>query len=373
MRLAAGGLILAPCLPCRQMLAATAGHQAITDALAKIRQTHRVPAIAGAIVTSKGLSAIGVTGVRKVGTDIAATLVDQWHLGSDTKAMTAVLIGHWVERKKLAWDSPMREVLPTLAGSFHRDFAGVTIRQLLQHRAGLPANLNWHNLSHSGTVMEQRVQTVREAFTAAPLHPPGSKYLYSNLGYVIAGAIVEAVAQKPWEEAITEIIFQPLKMTRTGFGGLGTPGQIDQPWGHVKTGKPVATNGPNVDNPPVMGPAGRVHATMQDWAQFIADTLRGARGQTALLQPDTYKTLHAPPTGDDYALGWLVVQRGWGGGTVLNHAGCNTMFYANAWVAPRRDFAVLVCINQGDDTAAKAADAAASALIKIRVSINGEK
>jgi len=123
-------------------------------------------------------------------------------------------------------------------------------------------------------------------------------------------------------------------------------------------------NGPAADNRAVLGPAGRVHASLQAWSAFIADQLRGARGKPALLQGETYRRLHRPFDGGDYALGWAVTTRDWGGGKVLNHAGCNTMHYAVAWVAPLRDVAVLVCCNQGDDTAAKAVDEAAGILIQ---------
>jgi len=59
-----------------------------------------------------------------------------------------------------------------------------------------------------------------------------------------------------------------------------------------------------------------------------------------------------------------VVSHEWGGGIVLNHIGSNTMNIANVWIAPERDFAVLVCINQGGDVAFKASDEAAGELIK---------
>jgi hypothetical protein len=115
-----------------------------------------------------------------------------------------------------------------------------------------------------------------------------------------------------------------------------------------------------------MGPAGRVHCSMQDWAKFVADQLRGARGELALLQSASYKMLQTPWPGGDYALGWLAVERDWGGGIVLHHTGDNTMNYANAWLAPQRDFAILVCINQGGDKAFQASDEAISLLIKHR-------
>ena len=166
-------------------------------------------------------------------------------------------------------------------------------------------------------------------------------------------------------DRIVDEVFAPLKMQDVGFGGVGTPGKLDQPWGHTAAGDPVGANGPSVDNPPVMGPAGRVHSTIQDWARFVQDHLRGAAGDVALLNKDSYPKLHTPPLGGNYALGWLVLQRRWGGGTVLHHAGSNTMNYANLWVAPRRGFAVLICVNQGGDAAFRATDAVASALIDL--------
>jgi CubicO group peptidase (beta-lactamase class C family) len=326
--------------------------------------------MAGAIVTRKGLDACGVVGVRKSGTKIPATLNDKWHLGSDAKAMTATLVGRLVEQGLLKWTTTVAEVFPDLASAFDPEMKNVTILHLLSHRAGLPANLSvwstmWFMAGKGGTPQAQRVQALKQAFSKKPEFSPGSKFQYSNLGYVIVGAIVGKVSKMSWEEAIQEMVFNPLEMKTVGFGGTGTPGQIDQPWGHKEGGRSVAFNGPSVDNPPIIGPAGRVHCTIQDWAKFVTDQLRGARGESALLKSSTYTVLHTPPFGGDYGLGWLVVKRSWGGGTVLNHGGDNTMNNANVWIAPQRDFAVLVCINQGGSTASKAADEAAGALIKL--------
>ena len=86
---------------------------------------------------------------------------------------------------------------------------------------------------------------------------------------------------------------------------------------------------------------------------------------SALLKPESYQKLQTPPFGGNYALGWIVVQRGWGGGTVLNHGGDNTMNFANVWVAPKKNFAILVCLNQSGDTAFQASDEAVGAMIKL--------
>jgi CubicO group peptidase (beta-lactamase class C family) len=340
------------------------GNEAVTQALKPIRQKFNVPAMAAAVVTSDGIQFVGAVGVRKRGTEVPVTLDDLWHLGSDSKAMTSTLIARLVERGQLRWDSTLAEIFPDLAPQMNPEFQKVTLLQLLSHRAGLPANLDL--ASYSGDdVQSLRLRAAREYLAKKPETRPGSTYAYSNLGYIIAGAIVEKETGQPWERAITDEVFKPLQMNSAGFGGTGTPGQMDQPWPHTEDGQPTAANGPDMDNPPVLGPAGRVHCSIQDWARFVQDQLRGARGEPALLKPESYQKLQTPPFGGDYALGWIMVQRGWGDGTVLNHGGDNTMNFANVWVAPKKDFAILVCLNQSGDTAFQASDKAAGAMIKL--------
>jgi CubicO group peptidase (beta-lactamase class C family) len=357
LRLGALLLLLAPCY------ASPPNDPALAAALQPILEKHHLPALAGALVTGDGAVRIGVVGVRKAGTVIAATPDDLWHLGSNTKALTATVIARLVEQGKLTWDTTLAEVFPDLAADFDSAFRPVTIRQLLSHHAGLTGNLAWGRFNRSRTIQEQRGEALRLGLAKSPTYPIGAAPHYANLGYVIAGAIIERVTGQAWEEVVRTQLFGLLQMTRAGFGGLGAPGELDQPWPHQAADKPAQANGPDVDNPPVIGPAGRVHAPLADWAKFVADQLRGARGEPALLKAESYASLHAVAGEGDFALGWIVAQRGWGGGTVLTHSGCNTMNYSVAWLAPKRNFAVLVCINQGDDVAARAADEAAAALI----------
>jgi CubicO group peptidase (beta-lactamase class C family) len=341
----------------------------INEVLEPIRQKHRVPALAGAIVTAEGLVTRGAAGVRKAGTEIPATVEDKWHLGSDTKAMTATLIGVLVEHGKLKWETTIEQVFPDIAAELQPELRGVTILHLLSHRAGLPANIPWIVVSKPGlSVSEQRLESVKRLAKIKLLSAPGKTYLYSNLGYVIAGAMAEKTMSSSWEDLITKLVFEPLGMKNAGFGGMGTPGEIDQPWGHGPTGKPVSGNGPAVDNLPVLGPAGTVHCTLADWAKFVTDHLRGGRGDKALLKPETCRRLDTPPFGGEYALGWVAVEREWGGGTVLTHAGSNTMNYAVVWLAPKLGFAVLVTTNQGGPAAGNACDEAAGALIRLQTS-----
>jgi CubicO group peptidase (beta-lactamase class C family) len=339
--------------------------------LKPIRQKYDLPALAGAIVTSKGLSAVGAVGVRKYGTNTPVTINDQFHLGSDTKAMTATMLATLVEEGKLSWATTIERVFPELAPKMNGAYRKVTLEQLLAHRAGLSEE-SWahgktfqdmHNLP--GTPREQRAAYLAMILSERPDSEPGSKFLYSNRSYAVAGAMAERVTDEPWEELMQKRVFQPLGMQSCGFGSMGTPGQVDQPWQHrlvLDEGHRAIAPGPLADNPPVIGPGGTVHCSIVDWGKFVTAHLRGEKGKAGILKPDTFKRLHSPPFGGEYGFGWFLAARPWAGGPALNHSGSNLQNFAVVWMAPAKDFAVLVTTNQGD--AFDACDAAAAALIQ---------
>lgn len=338
-----------------------------------IRAKYNLPALGGAIFTAGGLKEMAVTGVRKRGDATPATKSDLWHLGSDTKVMTATLAGTFVAEKKLAWSDKVVRFFPEIAGQVPPAMRDVTVADVLRHKAGLVENVNagplarlWNQAYRNGALNEQRLAASREALLK-PAYAPGT-FHYSNTDYVVVAAILERISGKPWEELMRERIFKPLGMHSAGFGGLGTPGKIDQPWPHQVSGVPMPNNGRTVDNPPFMAPAGEVHCTMADWSKFLADQLRGGAGLKALLPADIYQAIQSDPAykgkGEGYGFGWGICNRGWAGGKTLTHAGSNTMNYCICWLAPLKKFGVLVVTNQGGDTAAKAADEVASLLVQ---------
>jgi D-alanyl-D-alanine carboxypeptidase len=157
-------------------------------------------------------------------------------------------------------------------------------------------------------------------------------------------------------------IFGPLQMTSAGFGAPGMRGKVDQPWGHVDKDETLQPT--QIDNPPVLGPAGTAHCSISDWSRFVAEILRGARGHPTLVSAETFKELITPLPNRDYAAGWIVAQRRWAGGLVLTHAGSNSTWYCNVWIAPNQDLALLIATNCGGDSAAKAADEGIGELIQ---------
>lgn len=333
----------------------------VVEALALIREREGVPALAAAIVTSQGVLAQGVVGVRKSGASVEATIQDDWYLGSCTKIMTATLIGRLIDAGKLRFESTLGQVFPELEPKLPARIRALTVEQLLDHRTGLPWEADWALLAKQGTLTEQRLATVLATADVSPVAPPGSSFNYSNWNYVILGAIAERIAGQSWEELMAQEVFGPLKMEHVGFGGTGTRGQIDQPWPHVR-GFPMFSNGPEIDFPPLVGPAATVHCPLNDWGKFVLSELKGLRGDPSLLSAETFKRLYALQS-------FGKTEREWAAGVAYNHSGTNNMNYVTVWIVPKRDFAILVCTNDG--IGGKACDDAAKALIDIFGSMTG--
>jgi CubicO group peptidase (beta-lactamase class C family) len=338
--------------------------------LEPIRAKHSLPALGGLLLRGGEVVALGASGVRRQGADARVTPGDRWHLGSCTKAMTATLVARLVERGSLGWSTAVGDAFAASIEPIDPAWKRVTVEQLLQHRGGAPADLGadglWARLwRREGSPLEQRAQLVRGVLAKPPASDPGTRFVYSNAGYAIAGAMLEQICDGPWEDLMRREIFDSLGMASAGFGAPGAADALDQPCGHtLEQGAWIPVEaGPEADNPPAIGPAGAVHATLEDWAKFVGAHVAGARGESGLLKAETFARLHALPSEGDYALGWARPERPWAGGRVLTHSGSNTMWFAVVWAVPAKDAAILVTCNAGGDAAARACDEAAAALV----------
>jgi CubicO group peptidase (beta-lactamase class C family) len=349
-------------------LVATAQAQSDCSAeLEAIRARHHLPALAALAMTGGEVRTSGAVGVRKFGSPEAVTGNDKWHIGSCTKSMTATLAAMFVEQGQMNWDTKIGDVLPELRDSMDPSWQSVTLEMLLTHRSGAPGeappNL-WRNAwARTGSPVEQRMNFVSGLLLRRTQEPAGAKFLYSNQGYAIAGAMLERVGGKPWEELMRTMLFAPCNMTSAGFGEPASLGKVDQPWGHLGAEMQPIPPGPAADNPPAIGPAGTVHCTLADLARYAALHAAGERHGTMFLKRDGFLKLHTPAKGQDYAAGWVSVPRGWAGGNALSHNGSNTMFFAVIWIAPARDAVFVAATNCGGAAAQAATDEAVSALI----------
>jgi CubicO group peptidase (beta-lactamase class C family) len=378
--------------------------------------------MAAAVLRGERIIAQGVAGVRKKGTAERITLDDRFLLNSCTKPMTATLVAMLVEEGRLNWATTLGELFADTVKPMHPAWEKVTIRQVLAHRAGLrldPDGLaRVFNLLRApyaslrsapelmrpprarlGTLPQQRLEIARQALSRPPKIPADTKYWYSNEGYILAGAVLEQLTGRAWEDLMRERLFQPLGISTGGFGPPGAAGKTDQPWGHSSfVGKPIDPGSPAAQFPLYYGPAGMAHMTITDWAKFIGLHLRGdpanPHGQAALLKLDTFAELHAVTPTTTYSKGWVmrgiiflctgdaapavtycaggfISPASWAKGTRpgdtgrrICHGGSNGMSHSVAFIAPEIDFAVLVACNRGLDIALWKTRQAVRALIR---------
>lgn len=349
----------------------------ISKILEKERKAQGLPGVAAMVARGEKIAAQGVAGFRRIGGSDRIRINDRWHLGSCTKAITATMIGVLAERGVISWDAEIGEILPELAETAQPAYRKVTIEMLLAHRGGIRHEWDvpglWDILwKREGTPVEERRKMAKALLSQPPKVGPG-EYFYSNCGYGIAGHMAETVAGKPWERLVREIVFEPLRMKSAGFGVPWSDEPPTDPWPHKQDGTPI-TPGPFADNPPSIGPGATIHASLGDWAKFVAEHLKGAKGKNGrLLDADTYRRLHLGRDiggGAEYALGWFVVRRPWaeggwfGKGRCLNHAGSNNSWYSIVWIAPERNFAVIAATNIGGEKIFKKLDATVWAVIR---------
>ncbi len=337
----------------------------MTQALEVIRKKHDLPALAAVVVKDGRICDRVAVGVRKWGDSTPVTTNDVFHIGSCTKSMTATLAARLIEEGKLRWNTTIADVFPEWKGEMNSQYEAVTVEELLTHRGGVPGApppAAWAQAwRKQGSPTEQRREFVEAVLRQPPAAAPGTKMIYSNQGYAIVGAMLEKITGTSWESLITEKLFKPLHMDSAGFGPPGTIGAVDEPWGHTR--KLFITVPVQADNPPAIAPAGGVHCSLDDLARFtIFHMQRPPMG--GLLKPETLVKLHTPPAGSDYACGWVVLKRSWAGGTALMHSGSNTMWYVVMWLAPGKDFSVVVGTNIAGTDAEQGCDEAASAMIR---------
>jgi len=355
----------------------TKGPSALEVILEPYLDKYDLPALGAAVVRDGKIQAMGVVGTKAAGQQIPVTTGDRFHIGSDTKAMTALLAARYVEAGKLRWDSKVEEIFPELKKTLAAGWGQVTLEGLLSHTSGilddgerfgklLQGSFEQGDLDLRGLRYWMLAKFLTQPIAAAPR----KQFAYSNIGYMIAGAMIERVAGRSWEELMLERVFVPLRLRSAGFGPQSTVGTIDAPLPHkIVDGKakPMLA-GPNADNPLVLGPAGTVHMSLQDFARWAIWNLgRGKRGP-GLVRAETLARLTTPvvdippgkdaapgtPSGGRYALGWGEREYPWAKGPFLTHAGSNGMNLAHIVLDPRTDFGMVLMTNIGGKKADEA-------------------
>jgi CubicO group peptidase (beta-lactamase class C family) len=175
-------------------------------------------------------------GVRDLRTFTAIDATTNFRLASCTKQFTAMAIMLLVHEGKLRYDQPLTEIFP----EFPAYGKAITVRHLLNHTSGLQDyEVLMQTAKHPGWTEENQIHdadvlSLLETETNAVLFPPGTKWAYSNSGYVVLGLIAAKVSGKSFGQFLNERIFAPLKMKQTIAYEKGQNEVANRAFGHTK-------------------------------------------------------------------------------------------------------------------------------------------
>jgi CubicO group peptidase (beta-lactamase class C family) len=195
----------------------------------------------GEILYERGYGVCDLRSKEKIGPHT------NFRLASVTKQFTAMAIMLLVHDHKLHYDDHLTYMLP----DFPAYGKSITIRNLLNHTSGLPdyEELMEREAKHGGQtwspehqIQDQEVLALLKAQPTG-LFPPGTRWQYSNSGYVVLGLIVAKVSGMPYREFLQQRIFSPLKMTDTLVYQKGQNTISRRAYGHSReAGKLIETD-----------------------------------------------------------------------------------------------------------------------------------
>jgi len=345
--------------------------QGFIDAqLQELISTYNIPAL-GVTVDDGSVVVHAHSGVRKFGTNESVSADAVWHLGSNTKSMTATIIALLVQEGLLTWDTTMKDIFVDIFPKIHDNVQNVTLKELAAHRSGIsgtfgfdPGTPAYMQLSiYAMDEVPARAVAVSNILGDSPLgwQANGTRgaYEYSNNNYIILGHVIDVITGKPAEEVIKTKIWEPLGLSSASWEPLSP----NSPWPHMPNlttlepypypeGWPVELR----DLPPPLNPAGLAHMTTADYNKWLRVHVDPAAQKLIGLDSEQLAILHtAPPilnpTERTYTYGGWVRYVGEAcsnsttDGYCLFHTGSNLMNIAQGWVDTTRNLTVSVMAN----------------------------
>lgn len=265
-----------------------------------------------------------------------------FRIGSTSKQFTAALVLLLVEDGALSLDSPISRYLPRYPKPQADD---VTIRHLLSHTSGIPEYVTRDTFFVKHAPSPTTAAELIARFGALPLEfAPGSKWSYSNSGYVVLAAIIEAASHTSYSTLLRTRIAEPLGLTSLSVDDNNVIPRAVRAYVNVD-GR--VTREPHVDVTSAYG-AGMLRATARDLVEWSNALDRGRVFQV----PETGRQFIAPristgtPPGD-YAFGLFVGSQMLGGRprSVVQHGGTIAGFVTGFWRMPQERRAIVVLSN----------------------------
>ncbi|GAA0353758.1 serine hydrolase domain-containing protein [Streptomyces blastmyceticus] len=199
--------------------AASTARSPVGQALDKLTHDDRLPGAVARVTESSGRTSTYVSGVADTETRSPMPRDGHLRMASNVKSMVATVVLQLVGEDKLSLDAPLAEHLPGVVPPSAGDANKITVRQLLQHTSGLheysdglPDHQNFAPFAHY-----TRDDLLRLAFAKGPDFPPGTRWKYSNTGYILLGMAIERATGHPWRSEVTTRIFRHAGMRDSYF------------------------------------------------------------------------------------------------------------------------------------------------------------
>ena len=152
-------------------------------------------------------------GVADAAAERAADPSTTYRIGSISKQFTAALLLRQVDRGRLSLDDTIGRFLTGLKPAWN----GVTVGQLLNHTSGIPRE--YRSMTRAGENLPSDSLIGMAARSEAPTAPAGTTFVYSNTGYMLLGALVEALYGTSYAAALRDEIARPLGLASLGWCG----------------------------------------------------------------------------------------------------------------------------------------------------------
>jgi CubicO group peptidase (beta-lactamase class C family) len=328
----------------------TAGALEGIDQLVEDTMRHwKVPGMAVLVIRDGEVIHAQGYGLRDVERGLSVTPETVFAIGSCSKAFTTTSLAMLADEGKLDWDTPVREYLPDFRLKDPVATDGMTALDLVTHRSGLPGHeLMWYGSGLSRREIYERLRYLdpNKGFRA--------RFEYSNLSYMTAGVLVEALSGMSWEQFIRERIFAPLGMHDSNVSVEESKRSPNHslPYGE-RDGRIQEIPFRNID---AIGPAGSINSTALNMAQWVLLQLnKGKRGETQLVSEGQLAKVHSPHIVADgmpqheeiplacYGLGWAVVP--YRGHRLIWHTGGIDGFISMTSFLPDRNAGLVVLSN----------------------------
>ncbi|MDE2691662.1 MAG: serine hydrolase [Acidobacteriota bacterium] len=252
-----------------------------------IMQEWKVPGLGVAIVEDgKTVFAKGY-GWRNVEEKLPVTPDTLFAIGSNTKSFTATLLAMQVDDGTLAWDDPIRTVLPEFRLHDPAATDEMTAVDLLSHRSGLPRHdLYWYATGRN------RSELLAGLHHLEPSASFRSRYQYQNLMFMTAGIVSERIGGKSWEELVQERVLTPLGIDRATFSVIRMQEDDDFSYGYGADEEIERVPFRNID---AIGPAGSINMSARDLAAYVRFHLAyGKVGDEQLLKEASARLMQLP-------------------------------------------------------------------------------